>query len=184
MKKSLAAVAVAGAIVLTGASAAHAYPVDIGCTVSPGTVAVGQSATISCVAFNDDFPATFTVTGPGVVQGVTLTSVSASAVSSASVTKDVVNGETSATFTPPTAAEYEITVTQDGGEFGSFADSLAITVIEGSASGGTGGSGAEGGLPATGGDVPGAALWLGVGALGVGGIAVAAAAARRRASRV
>lgn len=179
MKKSLAAVAVAGAIVLTGASAAHAYPVDIECVANPTTVALGGSTTISCTGLNDDFDATFSVTGPGVQQGVTLTSVAASAATgTASVTKPVVGGATSATFTPPTAADYAITVTQGDESFGT--DTVTVTVVEGSASGGTG---STGGLPATGGDVPGAALWLGVGALGVGGIAVAAAAARRRASR-
>lgn len=185
MKKSLAAVAVAGAIVLTGASAAHAYPVDIECVANPTTVALGGSTTISCTGLNDDFDATFSVTGPGVQQGVTLTSVAASAATgTASVTKPVVGGATSATFTPPTAADYAITVTQGDESFGPFTDTVTVTVVEGSASGGTGGTGSTGGLPATGGDVPGAALWLGVGALGVGGIAVAAAAARRRASRV
>lgn len=181
MKKSLAAVAVAGAIVLTGASAAHAYPVDIECVANPTTVALGGSTTISCTGLNDDFDATFSVTGPGAQQGVTLTSVAASATTgTASVTKPVVGGQTSATFTPPTAADYAITVAQGDESFGTFTDTVTVTVVEGSASGGTGGTG---GLPATGGDVPGAALWLGVGALGVGGIAVAAAAARRRASR-
>lgn len=181
MKKSLAAVAVAGAIVLTGASAAHAYPVDIECVANPTTVALGGSTTISCTGLNDDFDATFSVTGPGVQQGVTLTSVAASAATgTASVTKPVVGGQTSATFTPPTSADYAITVTQGDESFGTFTDTVTVTVVEGSASGGTG---STGGLPATGGDVPGAALWLGVGALGVGGIAVAAAAARRRASR-
>ena len=181
MKKSLAAVAVAGAIVLTGASAAHAYPVDIECVANPTTVALGGSTTISCTGLNDDFDATFSVTGPGAQQGVTLTSVAASATTgTASVTKPVVGGQTSATFTPPTAADYAITVAQGDESFGTFTDTVTVTVVEGSASGGTG---STGGLPATGGDVPGAALWLGVGALGVGGIAVAAAAARRRASR-
>ena len=41
----------------------------------------------------------------------------------------------------------------------------------------------SGELPATGGDVPMGAIWLGIGAVGLGGIAVTAAAARRRASQ-
>jgi LPXTG-motif cell wall-anchored protein len=41
----------------------------------------------------------------------------------------------------------------------------------------------SGELPATGGTGPAAFIWLGVGAIGLGGIAVAAAVARRRAAR-
>ncbi|WP_396655249.1 LPXTG cell wall anchor domain-containing protein [Microbacterium aurum] len=47
--------------------------------------------------------------------------------------------------------------------------------------GGTGGAGST--LPSTGGEIPAVALWIGAGALGLGGLAVVAATARRRAQQ-
>jgi len=180
LKKTAAALAVAGVIALGSATPAFAYPVDpeAGCTVSPAAFTAGTPSVISCVGLPAG-PTTFTVVGPGVVPGVIASVASASASGSASVTKDAsADGTVSATFTPPQTASYSITVVDSEGA------TVASETLPAASGTGTGGSASGGGLAVTGGSVAGEVVWLGVGALGLGGIAVAAAVARRRAASV
>ncbi len=180
LKKTAAALAVAGVIALGSATPAFAYPVDpeAGCTVSPAAFTAGTPSVISCVGLPAG-PTTFTVAGPGVVPGVIASVASASASGSASVTKDAsAEGTASATFTPPQTASYSITVVDAEG------NTVASETLPAASGTGTGGSASGGGLAVTGGSVAGEVVWLGVGALGLGGIAVAAAVARRRAASV
>lgn len=180
LKKTAAALAVAGVIALGSASPAFAYPVDpeAGCTVSPAAFTAGTPSVISCVGLPAG-PTTFTVAGPGVGPGVIASVASAAASGSASVTKDAsAEGTVSATFTPPQTASYSITVVDAEGA------TVASETLPAASGTGTGGSASGGGLAVTGGSVAGEVVWLGVGALGLGGIAVAAAVARRRAASV
>ncbi|MGQ3200771.1 MAG: hypothetical protein ACT6TF_12695, partial [Microbacterium aurantiacum] len=180
LKKTAAALAVAGVIALGSATPAFAYPVDpeAGCTVSPAAFTAGTPSVISCVGLPAG-PTTFTVVGPGVVPGVLASVASAAASGSASVTKDAsAEGTVSATFTPPQTASYSITVVDAEG------NTVASETLPAASGTGTGGSASGGGLAVTGGSVAGEVVWLGVGALGLGGIAVAAAVARRRAASV
>ncbi|WP_141937052.1 hypothetical protein [Microbacterium sp. SLBN-154] len=140
------------------------------------TLTPGQATVIT--AQNVDGTVTFATSGPGVSEN-TLTSIAfAAAVGSDTAVKQADENRTAqATFTAPTAGgTYVVTITDGDGD----TDSITLTVAAAS-SGGTGGTG--GSLPATGGDaVPAAAIWLGAGAVGLGGIAVTAAVARRRAA--
>ena len=182
LKKTAAALAVAGVIALGSATPAFAYPVDpeAGCTVSPAAFTAGTPSVISCVGLPAG-PTTFTVVGPGVGPGVLASVASAAASGSASVTKDAsAEGTVSATFTPPQTASYSITVVDAEGN---TVASETLPAASGTGTG-TGGSASGGGLAVTGGSVAGEVVWLGVGALGLGGIAVAAAVARRRAASV
>lgn len=172
-KKTFAAIAVAGLLVLGGASAASAdYTVGVPATVSDTTPAVGQPITITFSELGDLETVFFSVTPS---TGATLASIVVAS-SGGSVSKPVTNGSASATFTAQTAGTYVVSVSDGETTIGSVTLDVAAA---GSGSGGTGGSGT---LPATGGEVPGAIIWLGVGAIGLGGIAVAAAVARRRAA--
>jgi hypothetical protein len=169
LKKTLAAAAFAAVLVLGGASAASAdyTPDPPTVVVSDTTPAVGQTITIT---FNNlNVPFVRITVNPG--QGVTLASVVRTA-ASGGVEKQVVNGSASAQFTASTAGTYTV----------SAADASGNVVGSQTLSVGTSSSGGSS-LPATGGgDVPAAVIWLGVGAVGIGGIAVAAAVARRRAA--
>ena len=168
-KKTFAAIAVAGLLVLGGAGAASAdyTPDPPTVVVSDTTPAVGQTITITFNNLNVPF-VRITVT-PG--QGVTLASL-VHAAGSGGVEKQVVNGSASVQFTASQTGTYVVTATD--GE-GNVVATQTLTV-------GTAAAGGSGQLPATGGEVPGAMIWLGVGAIGLGGIAVAAAVARRRAA--
>lgn len=180
LKKTAAALAVAGVIALGSATPAFAYPVAPapGCTVSPAAFTAGVPSTIACVGLPAG-PTTFTVVGPGVVPGVIASVASASASASASVTKTAgEDGAVSASFTPPQTASYSITVVDAEG------NTVASETIPAATGSGSGGSASGGGLAVTGGAISGEVVWLGVGALGLGGIAVAAAVARRRAASV
>lgn len=180
LRKTAAALAVAGVIALGSATPAFAdtYPVDISCTASPATVAVGQTTTITCSGLEPG-PVTFTVTGPGITSAA-LASVAAAATSSASIDK-IASAEGVASFqlTPPAPGTFVVTVADQE----TSATAVTLTVASGAGTG-TGGSASGGGLAVTGGSVAGEVVWLGVGALGLGGIAVAAAVARRRAASV
>lgn len=166
-KKAFAAIAVAGLLVLGGAGAASAdYTVDNGATVTDTTPTPGQSVTITFSELGDRTSIVITVTPSA---GVTLASL-VHAGAAGSITKPVSNGSASVVFTAANAGTY--VVSNDAGQ------SVTLTV----AAAGAGGSTGSGQLPATGGEVPGAIIWLGVGAIGLGGIAVAAAVARRRAA--
>ena len=168
-KKTFAAIAVAGLLVLGGASAASAdYTVDNAVSVTDTTPAPGQAVTITFNELGDRSSIVITVTPSA---GVTLASlVHASA--PASITKQVTNGSASVSFTATNAGTY--VVSNDAGQ--------SVTLSVAAAGAGSGSTDASGQLPATGGEVPGAIIWLGVGAIGLGGIAVAAAVARRRAA--
>lgn len=178
LKKTLTASGIAGLLVLGGAAAAQAdeYPADVAVVADDTTLTPGQATVLT--ANNVDGQVTFTTSGPGVSEN-TLTSVAfAAAVGTDSAVKQAdENRVARATFTAPTAGgTFTINIVDEDG------DSQSITLTVAAAS--TGGAGGTGGsLPATGGDaVPAAAIWLGAGAVGLGGIAVTAAVARRRAA--
>lgn len=175
LKKTAAALAVAGVIALGSATPAFAYPVTpiAGCTVTPASFTAGVPSTIACVGLPAG-PTTFTVVGPGVTPGVIASIASASA--SASVVKEAgADGTAAATFTPPQTAAYTITVVDAEGT------SLFSETVPAASGTGTGGSASGGGLAVTGGLLSAEMAWLGIGIIGVGGIAVTAAVARRRA---
>ena len=173
-KKAFATIAVAGLLVLGGAGAASAdYPAGVPGTVSDTTPAVGQSVTVTFTELGDLETVFFSVTPS---TGATLASIVVASSGGSSVEKPVSNGSASASFTAQTAGTYVVSVSDGETTIGSVTLNVAAA---GSGSGGTSGSGE---LPATGGEVPGAIIWLGVGAIGLGGIAVAAAVARRRAA--
>ncbi|MCP2638123.1 hypothetical protein K0817_016340 [Microbacterium sp. HD4P20] len=168
-KKLLSAAGIAAVFVFGSAAAAAAdeYPATAPVVASDTTLTPGQSVTITVNDLGDYESVLFSANGG------TLASIVAAAGSGTSVEKTVVNGSASATFTAPsTAGTYVVTVTAPGGE---VLGSVTLTVA-------AAGGGSGGGLPATGGSVPAAMIWAGVGALGLGGIAVAAVAARRRAA--
>ncbi|MBN9201567.1 MAG: hypothetical protein ABS61_01860 [Microbacterium sp. SCN 70-18] len=180
LKKTAAALAVAGVIALGSATPAFAYPVapSPGCTVSPAAFTAGVPSTIACVGLPTG-PTVFSVTGPGVVPGVLASVASASASGSTSVTKTAgEDGAVSAAFTPPQTAAYTITVVDAEGA------TVASETLPAASGTGTGGSASGGGLAVTGGVFSAEMAWLGIGIIGVGGIAVTAAVARRRAGSV
>lgn len=174
IKKALTATAVAGLLVLGGAAAAHAdgYPPEVECTVTPASITVGGSVTIACTGF-DLTTALFGVDGGD----GTVSSIVRAATAPVVVEKPITDGAASATYTAPaTAGTYTVFVAQTDGEVTEDVAEVSVTVTAATAAGGGGTA-----LPATGGTVPAAAIWLGVGAVGIGGIAVAAGVARRRA---
>ena len=171
-KKALATIAVAGLLVLGGAGAALAdYPSDAPVTAGDTTLTVGQSTTITANDLGDYTSVTFSVSPAGAA----LSSIVLASGTGSSVEKPVVNGSASATFTANAPGSYVVTVSGEGETLGS----VTMSVAAAPSGSGAGGSGE---LPATGGTVPAAFIWLGVGAIGLGGIAVAAAVARRRAA--
>lgn len=171
MKKSLAATAVAAVFVLGGAASAQAtvYTPSIDCTANPATLEVGQSATIDCQFENidDGTSVVFSVEG----SGATLSSLVFAAGSGSSVTKTVAGGAASATLAATVAGTYTVSVT--AGQLAT--ETATVTAAAAGEDPDT--------IPSTGGTVPTAALWLGAGALGLGGLAVVAATARRRAQQ-
>ncbi|MEI3865713.1 hypothetical protein V6S02_01320 [Microbacterium sp. CCNWLW134] len=187
-KKFLAAAGVAGLLVLGTAAAANAdYASEVDLTAQDATPTPGQSTLLTATGLVDG-PVIFGTEGPG-VEPNTLSSIAFAAEFPTSVVeKTAVDGVATATFTAPqTAGEYVVTV------FDSEQNSAQITITVAAATGGTpgtpgtpgagGGTGTGGSLPATGGNaVPAAAIWLGAGAVGLGGIAITAAVARRRAA--
>lgn len=170
LKKTLAAVVVAGALLFTGASAANAdYTPGTGPVASDPTPAPGETIVITVTDIPDTVSvATFATTGAG----ATLSSIVLAASTGSSVDKDVVDATASANFVATEPGTYTVTVT---GDDGTDLGSVDITVAA------AGGDDDE--LPSTGGTVPAVALWVGAGALGLGGLAVVAATARRRASQ-
>ena len=165
-KKVLSVVGITAALVFGSAAAATAYPAEAPVVASDTTLTPGQSVTITANDLGNYATVTFSANGG------TLASIVAASGTGTSVEKTVVNGSASATFTAPsTPGTFVVTVTAPGGE---VLGSVTLTVAAA--------AGGGGGLPATGGSVPAAMIWAGVGALGLGGIAVAAVAARRRAA--
>lgn len=186
-KKILAATGVAGLLVLGASSAAMAdeeYVATLNVTAQDPTLTPGQATTVTVT---DAAPGDvlFGTDGPG-VESDTLTSISFAADSGgvSAVTKVAgEDGVASATFTAPNVSSgtYVVTVTDSTGEFGQVTLTVGTATAPGAGSGS--GTGTGGSLPATGGNaVPAAAVWLGAGAVGLGGIAITAAVARRRAA--
>ena len=185
-KKTLTTVFVAGALFLSGGAAANAatdYP-DTG--VSDNTPGIGQSITIT-VNINGNYNNVYFVIIGG--PGADLASLVHTAAPAGGVTKPVVNGSASATFRSVNEGTHQIGIYDTEGNLLTTvalevsADNGDFTSTAVGAANGSTGSNAAGanGLPATGGEVPLTALWIGAGALGLGGIAVVAATARRRA---
>lgn len=184
-KKTLTVIGVSAALILGGSAAASAdtYPVPPGgVEATDTTIAPGETVTLTVNEIQGETSATFTASGGS----STLASVVFASAGGSSVTKSVVGGSTSAAFTPLSEGDHTIVVV---GGSGATLASIVISVDEsfrGGAAGGTGsgGTGGSGGLAITGSDVPVTALWFGAGALGLGGIAVAAGVARKRAAAV
>ncbi|KAA9107786.1 hypothetical protein [Microbacterium rhizomatis] len=178
-KKTAAVLFVAGALLLSGAAAANAstYPVGAGGFVSDTTPAPGQPITLTANIPADspqDF-AVFTLTGdPG---GATLASI-VRAAAPAGLQKPVVNGTSSAVFTANNEGTFTVAAFDSNGR---QVASFELVVSAANADGGLGSTDGGSALPATGGAVPLTAIWIGVGAVGMGSIAVVAAVARRRA---
>ncbi|MFC8682679.1 LPXTG cell wall anchor domain-containing protein [Microbacterium ureisolvens] len=174
-KKAFAVVALAGALVLGTAAAASAdYPADVTVTAGDATLTVGQSTTITASNLGDLEVVYFAVTPStgGSLSSIVLASAGAE------VEKPVTDGSATATFTANAVGTYVVNVSD--GETSLGQTTITVAAAGSGTGGGTGGGTGE--LPATGGTVPGAFIWLGVGAIGLGGIAVAAAVARRRAA--
>lgn len=175
IKKTLTTVGIAGLLIFGASTAANAaaYPPVVDGTTSATVVAPGQPATIGFAfpGYEDGTTVTFVVTGEN-VSGVTLASIVSTAVSSKSIDKTIAGGSASVQFASSTGGTFTVTPFIDGRQVGN-AVSVTVDASSGSASGPA--------LPATGSEVPAAALWLGVGAVGIGGIAIAAGVARRRA---
>ncbi|MCT9819021.1 LPXTG cell wall anchor domain-containing protein [Microbacterium sp. W1N] len=177
LKKTLAATVVAGALLFGGASAASAanqYPIDEDAiTVTDTTPGIGQTITITINIGDFSFVinnVTFTVSPS---TGASLASLVSTATSSSSVTKPVSNDVASASFTASAAGTYTVTATDAA--TGTVLDTITLSVAAAAAGDPT--------LPSTGGELSTAALWVGAGALGLGGLAVVAATARRRAAQ-
>jgi hypothetical protein len=177
LKKTLSVVGLATALILGGSAAALAdgYPVGVAVTASDTTPTVGQPITVTATGLDDyeGEEVTFATSGAG----TTLSSIVLASGSITTVDKTVADGAASATFTASRAGTYTIAVLDANVELGE------VTVTVAAAGGGSGGTGGTGALPATGSTVPGAVIWAGVGAIGLGGIAIAAVAARRRAAK-
>lgn len=177
MKKTLTSLALAGMLVVGGASAATAagYPVDEPDIVASDTTPVaGQPVTLTVRVPDGITEVTFTINGAPV--GSTLTSMvhAAAATVDLSVVKPVVNNTASAVFTPAGNGTFTVMVTAPG------MDPISLNVVVGAATDPGAGEENSDDLATTGGDVPAGVIWAGVGAIGLGGIAVATAAARRR----
>ena len=183
LKKTLAVAGIAGLLLLGGASAASAdYTIDENITsTGGGTTAPGDPVVITFSGIpdelTDDGTVEFAVTGgPG---GATLSSLVFASAAGATVSKTVVGGSASATFVSETPGTFTISLINPPSQV--IATTTVVVAVPAAAGGAGSGSGASGGLPATGGTVPVGAIWLGVGAIGIGGIAVVAGVARRRA---
>jgi hypothetical protein len=179
LKKTLVAVGIAALIALGSPLAASAappapYPANITCRAAAATVRSGETTVINCSGLQPNITGVITVTGPGVTPDTLSSIVFAAPIGTSSVTKTTSpEGTVSVNFKGPiTPGAYTVTLVAENGQEG---EAVVEVVVPDAA------SGSEDGLPVTGGTVSPAAIWLGVGAVGLGGIAVAAAAARRRA---
>lgn len=174
MKKLLGVLAVSGALLLGGASAASAdgYAVTPPtCEASLASVPVGDTTVITC-DFDESFEGatvTFDITGPGVRTG-SLAAIAFTARGTATIDKVVSSAQAVTTLTGPAAGAY--TVTLSYGPSASMVVPVDVTVTDAESAA----------LPVTGGTVPTEAIWIGAGALALGGLAVFAARARRRAT--
>lgn len=181
-KKALAAAAVVAALVFVGAAGASAEdeypPIEPGCSAAPSPITPGQTSVVTC-NFPDfaGWDATLTVTGPGVTDA-TLSSLALTPATGTDTVTKPISSEGVVTFNflgPAVTASTNFTVEATATD-GKFTQEGSATITVNPAAGPTPG------LPVTGGTVPAAVIWLGVGAIGIGGIAVAAAIARRRAA--
>jgi LPXTG-motif cell wall-anchored protein len=170
LKKTLTAVAIAGALLFTGAAGANAagdYPVGVTVTAGSATITVGGSTTVTATGLGELETVYFGTDG---TPGGSVSSI-VRAAGTGPVAKPVVDGSASATFTASAAGTFTIAVSDGETVLGTTTVTVAAA-----------GSGGGGTLPATGSEIPAAAIWLGAGAIGIGGIAIAAAVARRRAA--
>lgn len=175
MKKTLTSVALAGILVLGGASVATAaeYPVDEpGIVVSDTSPTVGQPVTITVTVPDGITDVTFSITGAPAGSTLASTVYAASNQVDLSVDKSVSDNTASAVFTPSAEGTFRVTVTAPG------MDPQYFDIVVGSGSS----NDDDDDLATTGGDVPAGVIWAGVGALGLGGLAVGTAALRRRAN--
>lgn len=175
LKKTFAAVALAGALILGTATAASAltYPDQLNVTISSPTVTVGNSTVITVTGLDGLDVVTFSHDAGA---GASIASIAFTAIAGSSVDKPVAAGTASATFTATTPGSYTISI-YDGS---TLLGSVPVTV----AAAGSGADSDADGLADSGGTVPAAVIWVGVGAIGLGGIALAAVAARRRTQKV
>lgn len=172
LKKTITAAAIAGFLVLGGSSAAFAYPDEDIITADDVTLTVGAGTTVRASGLDGLDTVYFGTTSAG----ATLSSIVFAAAPS-EVAKSVADDNTaSAQFSASTAGSFDVYVRD---EEGTVLDTVTISVA---AVGTTTPTTPSTGLPATGSELPAAAIWIGVGAIGIGGIAVAAGVARRRAS--
>ncbi|MCU4671205.1 LPXTG cell wall anchor domain-containing protein [Microbacterium fluvii] len=191
MNKAISAVVAAAALTLVGAAAAPAafaasdasvrtaetYPVaQAECTAEPQTIEIGSASTITCVWDDDSLDGTivtFATDGPGIGTDSLASLVVASNTGIDTAERTIAGDTASIVFTGPAERVYPITIT-----WGPDAASTAHVEIPISVVRATGDA-----LPATGGSVPSAAIWLGVGALGLGAIAVSVGLGRREGAR-
>lgn len=179
LKKTLAATVVAGALLFGGASAASAannYPpvTPSGSTI---TVTAGATATVTFDASGlpaIDTSVNFTITGPSSVSFGSI--VAAATTVTSQTTEPIVNDTATVSFTTTVPGTY--TVSAAGAQSAQSLGTVTVAVA----------AVASDGVPidrlqATGGEMSTAALWVGAGALGLGGLAVVAATARRRAAQ-
>lgn len=176
MKKTITSLALAGILVLGGASAAFAdrYPDEEPDIVASDTTPVaGQPVTLTVQVPDGINEVTFSI--EGAPAGSTLASMvhAAAATVDLSVVKPVVDNTASAVFTPAGNGTFTVLVTAPG------MDPISLDVVVGAAVAPGAGEDPDD-LATTGGEVSAGVIWAGVGALGLGGIAVATAAARRR----
>lgn len=164
-KKSVISLSIAAALVFAVAPAAMAdYASEVEVVAGSASIVPGGSTPITASGLTGTEAEFEVASGPS---GSTLTSI-VFAAAKPTVVKPIVGGTATATFTASTVGTYVITVTDATGT----PIPVTITVATGAAGGG---------LPSTGGTIPAEALWLGVGAIGLGAIAVTVAMARRKA---
>lgn len=184
LKKTIAVLAVAGALVVLGggAAAARTYPIDIACVAGTAVLSPGESTDIECRGETVPAGATavFTVSGPGVGE---VALASTATVGTTQVTKTASgDGVLTVRFTAPDVTEsstYAISVSDTAGTFAA-ATTVTVEGTEGAGAGDGAGTGADGVLSTSDGEGPAALLWVGLGALGVGAIVVIAVLMRRR----
>ena len=171
--KLFATLAVAGVLALGSPIAANAYTPS-GPESGTTTIVPGGSATITFTGFQPDEDVVFTLTGQN-ASGATLASVVA-AVESISATKTAdAEGAATVTVTLPTNAYGTYTLTADGQTSGASASTTLDTGVAAPEE-----DDSDNSLSPTGNDVSSLGLWVGGGALVLGGAAIVAATAVRR----
>ncbi len=175
MKKTLTGAALAGLLVLGGASMATAatYP-DEGPVITTPVLSpvAGQGVPFTVTVPVGIDSVNFRITGASC--GSTLASVvTAVPTVDLAVDKAVSNRTATAVLTPGCPGTHTVIASAPG------MDPVSLSVVV-AAPAAAGGSGSGSDLAATGGAVPAGVIWAGVGALGLGGIVIAGAAARRR----